>query len=85
MLHEHLVRATGSSVPPAAEGRLRVWEHVVADVSGLPGAVDVDPQVVTRWEVRLPSGTTAAFVWGLLQQWQDPPATHHAHARGGPP
>ncbi|MBM7806336.1 hypothetical protein JOD57_002173 [Geodermatophilus bullaregiensis] len=68
VLHEHLVRAPGSPVPPAAEGRLRVWEHVVADVSGLPGAVEVDPQVVTRWEVRLPSGTTAAFVWGLLQQ-----------------
>ena len=68
MLHEHLVRAPGSPVPPAAEGRLRVWEHVVADVSSLPGAVEADPQVVTRWEVRLPSGTTAAFVWGLLQQ-----------------
>ncbi|WP_142456783.1 hypothetical protein [Geodermatophilus aquaeductus] len=68
VLHEHLVRAAGSPVPPAADGRLRVWEHVVADVSGLPGAVEVDPQVVTRWEVRLPSGATAAFVWGLLQQ-----------------
>ncbi len=40
----------------------------MADVSGLPGAEEVDPQVVTRWEVRLPSGATAAFVWGLLQQ-----------------
>ena len=67
VLHEHLVRAPGSAVPPAGEGRLRVWEHVVADVSGLPGAEEVDPQVVTRWEVRLPSGDTAAFVWGLLQ------------------
>ena len=67
VLHEHLVRAPGSRVPRAADGRLRVWEHVVADVSGLPGAEEVDPQVVTRWEVRLPSGDTAAFVWGLLQ------------------
>lgn len=72
VLHEHLVRAAGSPVPPAADGRLRVWEHVVADVSGLPGAVEVDPQVVTRWEVRLPSGATAAFVWGLLQQVRTP-------------
>jgi hypothetical protein len=68
VLHEHLVRAPGSPVPPATAGRLRVWEHVVGDVSGLPGAVDVDPGVVTRWEVRLPSGATAAFVWGLLQR-----------------
>ena len=72
-------------MPPAAEGRLRVWEHVVADVSGLPGAVDVDPQVVTRWEVRLPSGTTAALVRGLLQRWHGPLASHHAHAGGRPP
>ncbi|MGY1795591.1 hypothetical protein ACI796_16600 [Geodermatophilus sp. SYSU D00525] len=68
VLHEHLVRAPGSPVPPAADGRLRVWEHVVADVSRLPGAQEVDPRVVTRWEVRLPSGATAAFVWGLLQR-----------------
>ncbi|MGY1781547.1 hypothetical protein [Geodermatophilus sp. SYSU D01036] len=40
----------------------------MADVSGLPGAREVDPRVVTRGEVRLPSGATAAFVRGLLQQ-----------------
>jgi hypothetical protein len=67
VLHEHLVRAPGSPVPPAAGG-LRVWEHVVADVAALDGAVDVDPDVATRWEVRLADGTRALFVWGLLQQ-----------------
>lgn len=67
VLHEQLVRAPGSPVPPAGAG-LRVWEHVVEDVSALDGAVDVDPGVVTRWEVHLPDGTRACFVWGLLQQ-----------------
>jgi hypothetical protein len=73
VLHEQLVRAPGSPVPRATDG-LRVWEHVVEDVSALPGAVDVDPGVVTRWEVRLPDGTRAQFVWGLLQQILPPPA-----------
>jgi hypothetical protein len=73
VLHEHLVRAPGSPVPPATAG-LRVWEHVVADVAGLPGAVDVDPQVTSRWEVRLADGSRARFVWGLLQQVSPPPA-----------
>jgi hypothetical protein len=73
VLHEQLVRAPGSPVPPATAG-LRVWEHVVGDVSGLPGAVDVDPGVVTRWEVRLADGTRAQFVWGLLQHVLPPPA-----------
>jgi hypothetical protein len=44
-----------------------VWEHVLDDVIGLPGAESVDPGVVTRWEVRLP-GVRASFVWGLLQR-----------------
>jgi hypothetical protein len=73
VLHEQLVRAPGSPVPPATTG-LRVWEHVVEDVSVLPGAVDVDPGVVTRWEVHLPDGTRAQFVWGLLQQVRTSPA-----------
>jgi hypothetical protein len=73
VLHEQLVRAAGSPVPPAADG-LRIWEHVVEDVSALAGAVDVDPGVVTRWEVRLADGTRAQFVWGLLQQVLPPPA-----------
>jgi hypothetical protein len=73
VLHEQLVHAPGSPVPRATAG-LRVWEHVVEDVSALPGAVDVDPGVVTRWEVRLPDGTRAQFVWGLLQQILPPPA-----------
>jgi hypothetical protein len=72
VLNEHLVRAPGSPVPAAAAGRLRVWEHVLDDVVGLPGAVSVDPGVVTRWEVHLPDGVRAQFVWGLLQQVRPP-------------
>jgi hypothetical protein len=68
VLHEQLVRAPGSPVPPARPADLRVWEHVVADVAVLPGAVDVDPGVVTRWEVHLPGGVRTQFVWGLLQR-----------------
>jgi hypothetical protein len=68
VLNEHLVRAPGSSVPPARAGALRIWEHVLDDVIGLPGAVAVDPRVVTRWEVHLPGGVRARFVWGLLQE-----------------
>ena len=68
VLHEQLVRAPASTVPAAAPGDLRVWEHVVADVSALPGARDVDPGVLTRWEVHRPGGVRARFVWGLLQQ-----------------
>ena len=68
VLHEQLVRGPGSPVPPARPGALRVWEHVLDDVIGLPGAESVDPQVVTRWDVRLPGGRRARFVWGLLQQ-----------------
>jgi hypothetical protein len=41
---------------------------VLDDVVGLPGAASVDPGVVTRWEIHLPGGVRAAFVWGLLQQ-----------------
>jgi hypothetical protein len=44
-----------------------VWEHVLDDVVGLPGAASADPGVVTRWEIRLP-GARAVFVWGLLQR-----------------
>jgi hypothetical protein len=67
VLHEHLVRAPGSPVPCAARTRLRVWEHVLDDVVGLPGAQSVDPGVVSRWEIHLPGGARALFVWGLLQ------------------
>ena len=69
VLAEQLVRAPGSPVPAATPEDLRVWEHVVADVAVLPGAADVDPGVVPRWEVHLP-GVRARFVWGLLQQVQ---------------
>src|SRR3954465_14501469 len=65
VLNEHLVRMPGSPVPPAAAGELRVWEHVLDDVVGLPGAASVDPGVVTRWEIHLPGGVRAAFGWGL--------------------
>ena len=68
VLNEQRARAPGSPVPPAAPGDLRVWEHVLDDVVGLPGAESVDPGVVTRWELHLPGGVRAAFVWGLLQQ-----------------
>lgn len=68
VLQEQLVRAPGSPVPAARLGDLRVWEHVVADLAALPGAVDVDPGVVTRWEVHLPGGVRTRFVWGLLQR-----------------
>jgi hypothetical protein len=68
VLHEHLVRRPGSPVPAARPTDLRVWEHVLDDVVALPGARSVDPGVVTRWEIRLPGGVRAAFVWGLLQQ-----------------
>jgi hypothetical protein len=67
VLNEQLARAPGSPVPPADAGGLRVWEHVLDDVVGLPGAVNTDPGVVTRWEVHLP-GVRAVFVWGLLQR-----------------
>jgi hypothetical protein len=74
VLQEHLVRAPDSPVPRAAAVRLRVWEHVLDDVVGLPGARSVDPGVVTRWEVHLPGGVRAQFVWGLLQQVSGPPS-----------
>src|SRR5918997_852066 len=68
VLNEHLVRAPGSPVPPASPSDLRVWEHVLDDVVGLPGARSADPGVVTRWEIHLPGGPRATFVWGLLQR-----------------
>jgi hypothetical protein len=74
VLNEQLVRAPGSPVPPATVGRLLVWEHTVDDVVPLAGAIGVDPGVGTRWEVHLPGGVRAAFVWGLLQKVSGPPA-----------
>ena len=72
VLNEHLVRAPGSPVPPATARDLRVWEHVLDDVIAVPGAVSVDPGVVTRWEVHVPGGVRTAFVWGLLLQVSGP-------------
>ena len=43
------------------------------DVVVLTGARSVDPGVGTRWEVHLPGGVRATFVWGLLQQVSRPP------------
>jgi hypothetical protein len=74
VLNEHLVRAPGSPVPPAGPGRLLVWQHTLDDVVLLRGAVSVDPGVVTRWEIHLPGGVRALFVWGLLQQVSARPA-----------
>jgi hypothetical protein len=54
---------------------------VLDDVIALPGAASVDPGVVTRWEVHLPGGIRAAFVWGLLLRvsvGQPPPAGSRA-------
>ena len=74
VLNEHLVRAPGSPVPPAGPGRLLVWQHTLDDVVPLRGAESVDPGVVTRWEIHLPDGVRALFVWGLLQQVSARPA-----------
>ena len=80
VLHEQLGRAPGSRVPAARPHRLLVWEHVLDDVVGLPGARGLDPGVPTRAEVRLPGGVRAIFVWGLLQQVtrHDQPAIRRA-------
>jgi hypothetical protein len=72
VLSEQLARAPDSRVPPARAGDLRVWEHVLDDVVGLHGAVGVDAGVGTRWEVHLPGGVRASFVWGLLQRVDAP-------------
>ncbi len=72
VLGEQLVRAPDSAVPAARADRLLVWEHVLGDVAGIPGAVHVDPVVTSRWEVHL-GGVRAQFVWGLLQQVGPPP------------
>jgi hypothetical protein len=74
VLNEHLVRAPGSPVPPAGPGRLLVWQHTLDDVVLLRGAESVDPGVVTRWEIHLPGGVRAQFVWGLLQRVTARPA-----------
>ena len=74
VLHEHLVRAPGSPAPRATTTGLLVWEHVLDDVVGLPGARSIDPGVPTRWEVGLPDGRRASFVWGLLQEVRTPTA-----------
>src|SRR3712207_6403611 len=81
VLNEHLVRMPGSPVPPASPGDLLVWEHVLDDVVGLPGARSVDPGVVTRWEIHLPGGVRAAFVWGLLQQVRSEEHTSELQSR----
>ncbi|MCZ2823319.1 MULTISPECIES: hypothetical protein [unclassified Modestobacter] len=73
VLHEQLVRAPDSPVPAATPDALRVWEHVLDDVLGLPDAAGVDPGVPSRFEVHLPRGLRAQFVWGLLQRVDDGP------------
>jgi hypothetical protein len=75
VLNEHLVRMPGSPVPPASPPDLRVWEHVLDDVVGLPGARWPRPEARAElarreWDgvLLLPGGVRAAFVWGLLQR-----------------
>ena len=58
-------------MPSARPGALLVWEHVLDDVGGLPGARGVDPEVPTRWLVDIPGGVRTVYVWGLLQQVSD--------------
>jgi hypothetical protein len=76
VLNEHLVRPPGSLVPRAARTRLRIWEHVLDDVVGMPDAESGDPGVVSRWEIHLPGGLRASFVWGLLQRVTTAEAAH---------
>jgi hypothetical protein len=68
VLDEQLVRGPGSGVPRARPDTLLVWQHVVDDVAALPGATHADPEMAAHWEVRLPGGQRARFVWGLLQR-----------------
>lgn len=70
VLRTQLVRAPGSTVPPATVDDLRVWEHVVDDVGAVEGATVVDAEVPTRDELHLPGGVRTRFVWGLLQDVQ---------------
>ena len=73
VLHEHLARAPGSAVPPAAEGRLRVWEHVLDDVVGPCPEARAEPARREGDRVfLLAGGERAAFVWGLLQRVSPP-------------
>jgi hypothetical protein len=74
VLNEHLVRMPGSSVPAASAHDLRVWEHVLDDVVGLPGARWPRPEARVElarreWDgvLLLPGGVRALFVSGLLQ------------------
>ena len=59
---------TYSGVPAARPDRLLVWQHVVDDVAAVPGAAHADPGTPGHWEVALPDGRRARFVWGLLQR-----------------
>jgi hypothetical protein len=71
VLHEHLARAPGSQVPPAAPGALLVWEHVLDDVVALWPRPEARVERARRegdGVLLLPGGERASFVWGLLQQ-----------------
>ncbi len=75
VLHEHLARAPGSPVPPAAPGELRVWEHVLDDVIALRPRPEARAEPARRegdGALLLPGGTRALFVWGLLQRVSGP-------------
>ncbi|MGY1745805.1 hypothetical protein [Blastococcus sp. SYSU D00695] len=66
VLDEQLVRGPGSGVPAARGDRLLVWQHVVDDVAAVPGTRHVGAPAPAHWEVALPDGRPARFVWGLL-------------------
>ncbi|SEP01058.1 hypothetical protein [Trujillonella endophytica] len=68
VLDEQLVRGPDSGIPAAGPDRLLVWQHVVDDVAAVPGARHVGADTPAHWEVALPDGRRARFVWGLLQR-----------------
>jgi len=77
VLHEHLVRAPGSPVPPASPGDLRVWHHVLDDVVELRPRPEARAELARRegdGVLLLPGGVRTSFVWGLLQRVSGPSA-----------
>ncbi|MGY1741298.1 MULTISPECIES: hypothetical protein [unclassified Blastococcus] len=72
VLDEQLVRGPDSGVPRARADRLLVWQHVVDDVAAVPGASHVGAPAPAHWDVALPDGRRARFVWGLLQSVSEP-------------
>jgi hypothetical protein len=78
VVDEQLVRGPDSGIPRARPDRLLTWQHVVDDVAAVPGTTHTDPGTPAHWEVQLPDGRRARFVWGLLQEVRDQPAMRRA-------